>query len=305
MVAIMVLAWIAGVSATMAVFRWREAGRERVAALLVGPQPAQVRAEVRRDRVAERIPLVRRLQVAAIQAGVDVKGEGVLIGSVGAAAFGYGLLLWLTASPLFAAGGLLLGVLAPVAGLRVMRARRAPVIGAQLPGALRLWATALRSGRSTDGALVAAMRETPDPLATELGVAVAAMAAQEPPGKAMDRLAERLGHRDAKLVASAVRLHEQLGGELAKPLLSVAETAQDRVALRAAVSAKTAQVRIGAYIVLAMPVLMLTIFQIHDHGYISALTGTPQGVRMLVIAAALMGMAVVWIRGILRTATVD
>lgn len=304
MTLIMVLAAVTGFSSVMAIARWREAGRERVAALLAGPQPAQpVRAV--RDRVAERIPLVHRLQVAAWQAGVDISGEQVLIGSVLAAAAGYGVMDWLTGSPLFGLGGLATGVLAPGVWLRVLRGRRAPTIGAQLPGALRLWATALRSGRSTQDALAAAVRETPEPLASELSLGVSAMSAGASPAEAMAAVAERLGHPDARLVVAAVRLHDQLGGSLAEPLLSVAQTAQDRVALRAAVSARTAQVRIGAYIVLSVPILMLTIFQIHDHAYIAALTGTPQGVRMLVIAAALMGMAVVWIRGILRTATVD
>lgn len=299
------LAALTGFFAVMAFFRWREAGRERVIGLLAGRRTAQVRGRIRGDGVAARIPVVRRLQVTASQAGVALTGEQILAASVLAAAAGYGLLLILTASSAFSTAGLAAGVLAPTIWLRILRSKRAPLIGAQLPSSLRLWAQGIRGGRSVQDALAASARDTPVPLGPEMALGVRAMGAGAAPDEAMAAIAERLGHPDMALVVGAVRLHQKLGGSLAEPLLSVAQTAQERMALRQSVAAKTAQVRLGAYVVLALPPGMMLVFQIFNHAYIASLVGTSQGIRMLIIAAGLMAIAVVWIRGVLRTAAID
>ncbi len=299
------LVFILVVSVGMAVRNWREAGRERVAQLLAGPRPAQIRDQVQRDRVADEIPLVRRLTVAAWQAGVAVSGENVLVGSVLAAVMGYGLLLLLTASPLFAAGGLVAGVLTPYVWLQTLKNRRAPVIGEQLPQALRLWAQVIRSGRSVKESLALAAHETPAPLGPELLRAVQAMSTGYSPEEAMRGVAERLGHPDMRLVVSALRLHAQLGGSLADPLNSCAQTAQERVAMRKTVAAKTAFVRGEAYMIMALPAVIVTVLQSVSHAYFKPFLDSPRGVFLLGVVVVLILMAVIWLRGVVRTTTFD
>lgn len=198
-----------------------------------------------------------------------------------------------TGGALFA---LVMSVLVPVAVLRIAAARRRRAFQSQLPEALQLVSSSLRSGRSLLQGLQALAHEVAEPMSSELGRALAQIRLGRQVEDALDDLAMRMGSEDARLVVSAVRMQRQIGGNLAELLTKVAETMVARDRLRGEVRALTAEGRMSAIVVGGLPIALGFLMYAIDPGYVSVLFRDPLGQSMLAGAAGLAVAGVVWMK---------
>ncbi len=104
------------------------------------------------------------------------------------------------------------------------------------------------------------------------------------------------------MLAGAIELHQELGGDLVTALLGLAEGLADRERLRLEARALTTQARFAARIVPLAPLGAFAMLAVLAPSSAGALLGEPVGLALLGIAASLTLLALVLLRRIARGA---
>ncbi|MDB5098769.1 MAG: Type secretion system domain protein [Cyanobacteria bacterium RYN_339] len=181
-------------------------------------------------------------------------------------------------------GGLLLLYLR----LRMGRARRTQRMAEQLPDAIMLLATALRSGFGFQQGLQLVAREGAAPLAPELGRLSTDMALGADLETALLRLQARMGTTDGEMLASALLVQRQTGGNLSEILVNLHETIRDRQAVHGQVRTLTAQGRLSGIVLTLIPVGIGLAFYVLNRDYLMTLVLDPRGRIMSGVCLVLM-----------------
>jgi tight adherence protein B len=237
--------------------------------------------------------LRRRLDAA----GVPLRpGEWVIL-HIGVT-FVAGLLLFALggAKPLPAAIGLVGGVLLPGAYLSIKESRRKSRFAEQLPEMLQLVSGSLSAGFSLPQAFDTAAREGDAPMAAELNRALVQTRLGMPLEDALEAIGERMQSNDFAWVVMAIRIQRDVGGNLAEVLTTVAETLRERERLRRQVSVLSAEGKLSAYILFALPVVMALYMIVVRPTYIGVLVHSPIGIGLIVIGIGLQAAGAFWMK---------
>lgn len=176
-----------------------------------------------------------------------------LIGlGAGAAAFWFGAGRGLAIA--IAAG---IALILPVFVLRTLRKRRHKAFGVQLPEALELITRSLKAGHPVPVAIALVAREMTDPIGTEFGIVADEITYGSDLVSALASLFERVGHEDLPLFVTAVSIQNTTGGNLREILDGLSATIRERGKLRRKVRAISVEGRMSAYILTALPVLLM------------------------------------------------
>ena len=202
----------------------------------------------------------------------------------------------LNLAPLGAVGGLV----AMWIRLRMAQQRRSVKMAAQLPDALMLMATALRSGLGFQQALQLVADEGPSPLAPELGRFSRDLALGLSMEEALVRLQTRLGSTDGEMLAAALLVQRQTGGNLVEILSNLHDTIRDRQQVQGQVRTLTAQGRLSGMVLTAIPIFLALAFWVLNRDYLLVLVHDPRGRMLSGIAIGLMLIGVYFIRRIVR-----
>jgi tight adherence protein B len=260
----------------------------------IATQASEV-AERSLDRSGRRSGVEEALE----HAGVNMRAGEFVVAVAGTAfaAFAVGAAL----------GGFLLAVILAVvvvAGSRTMLhvrvGRRRAKFETQLEQTLPLMAGSLRAGFGVMQTLDAVARESDSPTAEEFGRVVMESRLGRDLGDSLHALSERVDSEDFDFVVQAIDIHREVGGDLAEVLTNVASTIRDRNRVRRSIQTLTAEGRISAGILLALPIVMFFVVQGLNPEYLQELTGTSAGRVMLAIGIALMTVGAVWMRRLIR-----
>lgn len=191
----------------------------------------------------------------------------------------------------FGAAGALAGVV-PVMGWRSWNARRArkrrEQLADQLAPALQLVVGHLRIGRNVMAALSEVAEDTPAPLGDLLRDVVSEVRLGAAVEEVLQDVAEREQDRHLGVVASAIGLQSRHGGSLVEILETVVETIEEEDRLRRDIRSLTADGRLSATVLLAMPPAMFVIVSLLSPGYTAPLFETPLG-RSMSMAGLFLG----------------
>ena len=201
---------------------------------------------------------------------------------------------------LLAAVSMSLSMLAPRWFMAVLRRRRLRRIDAQLPEALGLLAGLLASGQGFSAALAHLAHHQRPPIRQELEL----LLRKQRMGMSLDHVLEDLHRRvplpDVALLATAVRVSRDLGGNLAESLRRLSESMRVRRVLEEKIVALTAQGRLQGLIVGLLPVVLLVVLGFMEPVAMSSLYREPLGWVALLAIAALEITGYVLIRRIVR-----
>lgn len=244
------------------------------------------------ERMARSQPWSVRIMALIERADLPLRlGEWVLL-NVSAGILG-GLLGYLSVrSPLGVAFGVLLGAVAPSLVLRFLARRRAHAFERVLPDVLFLVASSLRSGFGLPQALDSVSRDAAEPAAKEFARALAETRIGTDISDALDHMAHRMGSTSMKWTVMALRIQRDVGGNLADTLTTTATTLREREALYRSVRALSAEGRLSAVILIAMPIIMFFYMTWANYEYISLLWTRPLGIVFIVggIGGILVGI---------------
>jgi len=98
----------------------------------------------------------------------------------------------------------------------------------------------------------------------------------------------------------AIRIQRQVGGNLADVLLTTMGTMRERAYLRRQVRALSAEGRLSAYILVALPIVVGAWFFFSDPKYMSLLFTTVPGLIMFVGSVTLVVLGAFWMRKLIN-----
>ncbi len=239
-----------------------------------------------------------RLDAELESAGVKVRsGEFVVLSVV---AFVVGAVL---AAALLKVGLLALVVgaacgMGPTMALRMSLRKRTEKMREQLPDVLTIMASSLRAGHSFMQALDTTAREIAQPAATEFQRVVSEIRLGRPTDDALEALAIRVGSADFRWAVLAVNIQREVGGNLAEILDNVADTLRERAMMRRQIQVLTAEGRLSAWVLTALPIAIGVYMYAVNPDYIGLLFTTKLGLFMLGTAVILLVLGIFWMRKI-------
>ena len=163
----------------------------------------------------------------------------------------------------------------------------------QLPEAVDMLVNSMRAGFSLQAGMNVIGAELPAPAGPEfarfydeqrLGIDVK---------HALINLQARLGTLDSRMMVLAILIQRETGGNLAEILGNLSKVIRERIKFRDTVGILTAESKVSAYILSALPLLLFAVIQMSNPDYVGELTGTPTGRILLGYAGASLAIGVV------------
>jgi tight adherence protein B len=247
--------------------QFRRQQRERARKALLFKNLAKQASEANPEGQGQ-FDLVQRVKAMLEQSGLELTPRRLLLLTVAAGLAGAALPMLFFHNGLMAAIGALVAVGLPALYVQQKRKARLSKMLAQLPDALDLMARVIRSGQTMSQALQAVADEFDVPIAGEFAYCFEQQNLGLAPELALRDLARRAGLLEIKIFVLAMLVQQQTGGNLAELLDKLATMVRERFKLRGKISAATAEGRLQALILLALPpVLGLLVLALNrDYG---------------------------------------
>jgi tight adherence protein B len=167
----------------------------------------------------------------------------------------------------------------------------------QLPDVIQLLIASLRSGFGLTQALGVLVDEADEPAKGEIERVLAEVRAGRDLSDSMRSLSERMDNRDLDWVVGAIDINRETGGNLSEILENVNETLRSRQRIGRKVRTYTAEARLSAKILLAVPmVLALVEWHANPDGFAHLFEGW--GLVALCTAFVLIALGLAWMRKI-------
>ena len=276
-------------------FRNKQREKAKRSLLFKGTDPFQV--DPMDSAHADRVTWAEWLQTMLDQSGLELTRYGMLVYSgIIAAVLGL-LVILLTRSPVCGLAGAVVGSVGPLMYVRYKRGSRQEALRRQLSEAFDLMARVLRAGQSMSQAMQAVATELPLPVAREflycaeqqnLGLAVEI---------SMRDLAKRTGLIEMNIFVVAVLVQRQVGGNLAEILEKLSRVVRERYKTRGTINTLTAEGRMQAYVLMALPIFVLIAMLALNYEYSKVLIEQPYLLGGIAFFMAIGGL---WIRKIVN-----
>ncbi|PTT65866.1 type II secretion system F family protein [Arthrobacter sp. HMWF013] len=207
----------------------------------------------------------------------------------------------------FILGGLVLSVLficaTPLAAklfLSIRSAQRRAKFDSQLGDTLQMLAGGLRAGHSLLRSVDAVAQEAEAPTSEEFARLVNETRLGRDLRESMIDAARRLRSEDFDWIGQAIEIHREVGGDLAEVLDHVGETIRERTQIKGQVQALSAEGKLSAYILVALPVGMFLYMSVVNGTYIATLYTNVLGWFMLGSAVVLLGIGTFWLSRVVK-----
>jgi len=208
-------------------------------------------------------------------------------------------------SPLALIIGFFVGLYLPRMWLGRRRTGRLNAFNKQLPDTITLIANALRAGSSFLQAIEMVVREAQAPITVEFGRVVREVNLGLAFDAALENMVRRVRSDDLELMATAITIQHQVGGNLAEILDSIAFTIRERVRIKGEIRSLTAQQRMSGYVVAGMPIGLMVLLSVIAPGFMKpmfqippGIMGLPAGLIVLGIGGVFMFIGFIFIRRI-------
>ena len=194
-------------------------------------------------------------------------------------------------SPLLAAIGCAVGLVAPSMHIARKGTRRMRAFEAQLPDVLMTISGSLKVGQSFNHSLRGIVDEGNAPASEEFARVLADAKLGRPMDEALTAMADRVDSADLRFVLMSVAIQREIGGSLAALFQTVSDAVRERQQFRRKVKAITSTGRSSAYILLALPFFTAGIIAIVNPGYLKPMFTTTTGQMCLVAMVVMMVVA--------------
>ncbi|MFZ4585922.1 MAG: type II secretion system F family protein [Acidimicrobiia bacterium] len=186
--------------------------------------------------------------------------------------------------------------LVPPAILNRRWSKRLKAFEQMLPDTLGLLAGTLRAGFSFVQGLETVANESAEPMRRELQRAFAEAKLGVPIEEALNDVADRMESEDLRWAVLAIAIQREVGGNLAELLDTVAQTMTQRERLRSEIKALTAEGRISAIVLGALPFGLGGMLYVINPDFISTLWASTTGLVLLFGSLGLSAFGIVWLK---------
>ena len=225
------------------------------AAVSKGRQGSQIARDLARADLKLTVTEFIGLKILAALVGV---GVGAFVGRASAAAMVLSALV----------AGVLLSF-APNLYIGWAARKRIKSFNNQLGDGITLMANSLRSGYSFLQSMDLVSREAPPPMSSEFRRVVQEIGLGLSTEEALANLLRRVPSDDLDLLITAVNIQHEVGGNLAQILETIGHTIRERVRIKGEIQVLTAQGRISAYVITALPIVLAIGITVINPDYMS------------------------------------
>jgi tight adherence protein B len=201
--------------------------------------------------------------------------------------------------------GAVIGFFLPRLYVRRRQGGRINAFNKQLPDTITLLANALRAGSSFLQAIELVVRESRPPISTEFQRVIREVNLGLPFETALQNMVRRVESEDLDLMATAISIQYQVGGNLAEILDSIAYTIRERVRIKGEIRTLTAQQRISGYVVAFLPIGLVGVLFVLAPSFMAPMfdpavnfAGIPTGIILMSIGGTMMFIGFMIIRKI-------
>ncbi len=164
----------------------------------------------------------------------------------------------------------------------------------QMVDALNLLANGIRAGLTMPQAIGMVVDEMPAPVSQEFNLVLQQAKIGVPLEEALENLKRRLYTEDNEMFVTSVNILRETGGNLAEVFDTIVIVIRERVRLQLKIDTYIASGKIQAYIIGAMPFMMMLMFGSGDPEYFPLLFGTVLGIVFLIIICGMVGIGM-WV----------
>jgi tight adherence protein B len=170
------------------------------------------------------------------------------------ASLALGVILFVFRDPLSGIVGFLVGYMLPRFWVGRRISGRLNAFNKQLPDTITLLSNSLRAGSSFLQSIELVSREGGPPMSEEMGRVVREVNLGLGMEEALHNLVRRIKSDDLDLMVTAIGIQQQVGGNLAEILDTIAFTIRERVRIKGDINTLTAQGRVSGYLVAFLPI---------------------------------------------------
>ena len=172
-------------------------------------------------------------------------------------------------------------------GIWLRLGRRRAKMLSQLPGFLDNLVRLISIGNSLHAAFQFASNNVPQPLGAALQDVSASLNVSPDLGQAMEQMERAWGLQEFGLLAAVFRTTTRYGGRADLVLERVSAYIRDRQSAERELHALSAEVRLSAWILALLPIVVGTMIMVLNQGYFMRMWNDPIGQKMILIAAGL------------------
>jgi tight adherence protein B len=263
-------------------------------------------ASLVRDELLSSVPAIHQLMLKwswatklndyISQAGMAVKPARILL-IMAVLAFG-GYYVSAAYFHSFLAGMLVGSVLAslPLVFIMWKRKRRLAQFEEHFPEALDLLGRAVRAGHAFTTGMEMIAKESEEPIGSEFRTTFEEQNFGLPLRDTLLNLTERVPLIDVRFFVTSLMIQKETGGNLAEILDGLSRVIRDRFRIHREVQTRTAQGKLTAAILIAIPPIMMLVLGGLNPRYMRTLTEDPMGPTIIGIAATfqILGSALLW-----------
>lgn len=257
---------------------------------------ADVRGEVAAPRMGILADIAWALHNAGLEWSLGRLGTYTAIGAFAGAAISglFGLPLGICAASLGIGGALPYGV------VRYRSAKRTAMLEKQLPDVLDMMGSMLRAGHTLPTMLSLLSEQLPTPIGEEFRILYGEMTYGASTEDAMNHLVERTRSEDVRFFVMAILVQRETGGSLSNVLADLADVIRERLKLYGKVRSLSAEGRMSAWILTAMPVVTGLMINVIKPDYLKIFWVDPTGITLFNTMIAMLVLGNLWMRKLVR-----
>ncbi|MFQ5731512.1 MAG: type II secretion system F family protein [Planctomycetaceae bacterium] len=248
------------------------------------------------DTDEPKLTLAERLDELLEQAGLNLTVRALMWVTAGCTGI-FGIVAFvLSANIAVSLAAALFGAALPILFVRMARSRRRNKLTLQLTEAFELMSRAVRAGQTVAGAFQAVTDDMEAPISDEFSYCYEQQSLGLSQEVALRELARRTGVPELQMFVVALLVQRQSGGSPAELLANLSSVVRKRIEMRGKVKSLTAEGRMQAAVLLAMPPLAFVALLVLNPAYTSGLLAQPL-LLAGTVASELFGA--LWIRKII------
>ncbi len=240
------------------------------------------------DHLLRNVPFVKKIDSILQQSDSRLPIGMFLSISLLLGSFGFICTFYLTSMPLLSLSVAVVLSIIPLLFISAKKKYRIKKFVKQLPEALDMLARALRAGHALPGGLQMVAEEFDDPMGGEFTKIVEGINYGLDVKDALTSMAERVDVPDLKYLVVAVKIQRESGGDLAVILGSISHLIRERFKLQDRVLTLSAEGRLSAKILIAVPIFLGLYFFMSQPGYMEILINDPIGHKLIIFSVVTM-----------------
>jgi tight adherence protein B len=211
---------------------------------------------------------------------------------------GLGVLLFVFRDPVSGLIGFFAGYMLPRFWIGRKIGGRLKGFNKQLPDTIVLLSNSLRAGSSFLQSIELVSREGAPPMSEEMGRVVREVNLGLGMEEALANLVRRIKSDDLDLMVTAIGIQQQVGGNLAEILDTIAFTIRERVRIKGDINTLTAQGRVSGYLVAFLPIGLGVALNAINPAFMQPLFTETIGRILIAVGAVMMTIGFLAIRKI-------